>query len=168
MTPPRIRLATRSDLPAINAIYNHYVLCSACTYQTEPSTDRERSEWFDAHGSQYPVTVAETSGEIAGWASISRFRLRKAYDRTVENAVYVRHDLQRGGIGMALLTDILERASALQYHTIIACIDAEQSGSLALHRRAGFEDVGRLREVGYKFDRWLDVVYMQRMLPPDG
>jgi phosphinothricin acetyltransferase len=161
---PVIRLAAAHDLPAINDIYNHYVHHSTCTYQTEPSTPDERAEWFDAHGPSHPVTVTEVDGVIIGWASISRFRSRAAYDRTVENAVYVRHDHHRRGVGSALLADSLERARAAGHHTVIAVIDAEQTGSVALHLRQGFVESGRLREAGLKFGRWLDVVYLQRML----
>src|SRR5690349_7215204 len=84
-----IRLATANDLAAINSIYNHYVLRSTCTYQTEPSTERERAEWFDAHGGNYPVTVGEREGKVVSWASISPFHRRAAYRPTVENSVYV-------------------------------------------------------------------------------
>ncbi|HLX61255.1 MAG TPA: GNAT family N-acetyltransferase [Planctomycetota bacterium] len=159
-----IRLAAGSDLGAINAIYNHYVLHSTCTYQTEPSTEAERAAWFDAHGAAHPITVAERGGEVAGWASLSKFHPRAAYGRTVENSVYVRHDLHGCGIGKALLLDSIARARALGHHTIIAGISADQIPSVALHRSAGFVEVARLREVGYKFDRWLDVIYMQLML----
>ena len=164
MASPRIRLAISADLSAINDIYNHYVHCSTCTYQTEPSTPDERAEWFAAHGPTHCVTVAEAAGVVVGWASISRFRSRSAYDRTVENAVYVRHDRHRHGIGSALLADSLDRARAVGHHTVIAVIDAEQAGSIALHVRHGFVEAGRLREAGFKFGRWLDVVYLQRML----
>lgn len=160
-----IRLATAGDLPAINAIYNHYVLCSTCTYQTEPATDAERAAWFAGRATGHPVTVATTvDGDVVGWGSLSRFHARSAYARTVENAVYVRHDRHHQGVGTALLADLLDRAGALGHHAVIALIDAEQAGSIALHRRAGFADAGRLREVGYKFGRWLDVVYMQRLV----
>lgn len=159
-----IRLATREDLGAINAIYNHYVTCSTCTYQTEPATDTERAAWFDAHGPQHPVTVAELDGEVVGWASLSRFHPRAAYGRTVENSVYVRHDRHRRGIGSMLLADSVERARALGHHTIVALIDDAQRASVDLHRRFGFTPAGHLREVGFKFGRWLDVVYLQRVL----
>ena len=164
MPPLTIRLATRADLPAINAVYNYYVLCSTCTYQTEPSTAAEREAWFESHGPEHPVTVAELGGELVGWASLSRFHPRAAYGRTVENSVYVRHDRQRQGVGGALLADSIDRARALGHHSLIALIDAEQSGSIALHTRHGFVQVGRLQEVGWKFGRWLDVVYLQRSL----
>ncbi len=159
-----VRPATPADLPAINDIYNHYVLHSTATYQTEPATLQEREQWFAAHGGTHPVTVAEAAGEVVGWASLSRFHPRSAYRRTVENSVYVRHDQHRRGLGAALLADLIGRAERLGHHTIIAGIDAEQTASVALHARFGFTRVGHLREVGFKFGRWLDVIYMQRLL----
>lgn len=164
MAPIPIRLAVVADLAAINAIYNHFVLYSTCTYQEEPSTAEERAAWFAAHGPTHPITVAERDGEIVGWGSLSRFHPRSAYGRTVENSIYVRHDLHRQGIGVALLADLAERAKAAGHHTILALIDTEQRGSIALHEKMGFVEVARLREVGSKFGRWLDVVYLQRMV----
>ena len=163
-TPPLIRLATAGDLAAIDAIYNPYVLGSTCTYQTEPTTPAERAAWFAGRGPGHPVTVAELDGDVIGWASISRFRDRAAYDRTVENAVYVSPAHQRRGVGSALLADSVERARVAGHRAVIAVIDAEQSGSIALHERHGFARVGLLQQVGFKFGRWLDVVYMQRLL----
>jgi len=159
-----IRLATSADLSAINEIYNYYVPRSTCTYQTEPATERERSQWFVAHGPKHPVTVAVRDGEIVGWGSLSRFHPRAAYGLTVENSVYVRHDRQRQGLGKLLLQDLIDRARALGHHTIIAGIDTEQLASVALHEKFNFRKVAHLREVGFKFDRWLDVVYLQLML----
>lgn len=164
MEGPTIRLATLADLPAINEIYNHYVLNSTCTYDEEPTSAAEREVWFLGHGPQHPITVAERGAEIVGWASISPFRTRPAYRRTVENSVYVRHDRQRQGIGAALLADSIERAKALGHHTIIAAIDQEQAASVSIHQRLGFEQVAMLKQVGFKFGRWLDVVYLQKML----
>jgi L-amino acid N-acyltransferase YncA len=159
-----IRPARAADLPAINAIYNHYVLQSTCTYQEEPSTTEERATWFAAHGPEHPVTVAEVEGEVVGWGSLSRFHARSAYRRTVENSVYVRQDLHRRGIGRVLLADLIDRAESIGHHTIIALIDAEQPASVAIHRAFGFQPVAHLNEVGFKFGKWRDVVYMQRML----
>ena len=164
MPGPTIRLATPADLPAINEIYNHYVLNSTCTYQEEPSTAAEREVWFLSHGPQHPITVAEIETAVVGWASLSPFHTRSAYRRTVENSVYVRHDRQRQGIGMALLADSVDRARALGHHTIIAGIDREQAASVNIHQRLGFEQVAILREVGFKQGRWLDVVYLQKLL----
>lgn len=159
-----IRPATAADLPAINAIYNHYVSRSTCTYQYEESTAAERQEWFAQHGAEHPVIVAEWDGAVIGWGSISPFRPREAYRRTVENSVYVRHDLQRHGIGGRLLAELITRAAACGHHVIMAVIDGEQTGSITLHARHGFVEVGRLREAGFKFGRWLDVVYMEKTI----
>jgi L-amino acid N-acyltransferase YncA len=159
-----VRPAAVDDLPAIAGIYNYYVRHSTCTYQTEPDTAAERAAWFARHDAMHPVTVAEAGGEVVGWGSLSPFHSRCGYRHTVEDSVYVRHDRQRQGVGRALLANLIERAGALGHHTILALISGDQPGSIALHRGFGFTTVGCLREVGFKFDRWLDVVYMQRLL----
>jgi L-amino acid N-acyltransferase YncA len=161
---PRIRPAAREDLPAIREIYNYYVRSSTCTYQTEPDTPEERAAWFAAHGPEHPITVAEERSEIVGWASLSPFHPRCGYRQTVEDSVYVRHDCHRRGIGGALLADLIERARLVGHHAIIGGISAEQTASIILHARFGFVEVGRLREVGFKFDQGLDVIYMQLLL----
>jgi phosphinothricin acetyltransferase len=160
----QIRTATRSELPAINAIYNHYVLHSTCTYQLEPETSSDRERWFEAHVGPHPVTVAEADGQVVGWGSLSPYHRRAAYARTVENSVYVSHDLHRRGIGSAIMADLIGRARHLGHHTIVALIDGEQAASVTLHAHFGFVKVGHMRELGHKFGRWLDVIYMQLML----
>src|SRR3954468_23228010 len=112
----RIRPATAADLAAINDIYNHYVLHSTCTYQEEPEPMDGRRAWFERHGAAYPVTLAKQGGEVVGWGSLSPFHARSAYRRTVENSVYVRHDLHRRGIGRLLLADLIERARDVGHH----------------------------------------------------
>ena len=159
-----IRAATAADLAAINDIYNHYVPRSTCTYQEEFETIEDRRAWFAEHGEAHPVTVATSADEVVGWGCLSPYRKRSAYRFTVENSVYVRHDRQRHGIGRVLLADLIDRARALGHHTIVAVIDAEQTGSVALHEAMGFRDGGELRELGFKFDRWLHVRYLQLML----
>jgi L-amino acid N-acyltransferase len=162
----QIRLAEAADLPAINAIYNHYVRTSTATYQEEESTDAERATWFKTHGREHPVTVAvhenaDGEREIVGWGSLNGFHPRSAYRFTVEDSLYVRHDMQRRGIGRKILSDLLERAAELGHQQVIALISADQPRSIELHRHAGFSDAGRLQRVGLKFGRWLDLVYMQ-------
>ncbi len=164
MRDVQIRPATLADLQAINDIYNYYVPCSTCTYQEEPETMESRHAWFASHGEHHPITVAAVDGEVVGWGSLSPFRDRSAYRYTVENSVYVSHAHQRGGVGRALLADLIERARTIGHHSIIAGIDAEQAGSIALHAKLDFTRVAHLEEVGYKFGRWLDVIYMQRKL----
>jgi len=159
-----IRAAAFEDLGAINDIYNHFVLCSTCTYQIEPETMEERIKWFRSRGARHPVIVAEIGGAVVGWGSLSRYNERAAYARTVENSVYVHHDWQRRGIGGTILVELIRLAKELGHHTIIAGIDADQAASVALHARYGFKKVGHMKELGNKFDRWLDVMYMQLML----
>lgn len=159
-----LRPATSGDLAAVNAIYNHYVQSSTCTCQTEPESLVDRRAWFDAHDAAHPVTVAEREGVILGWASLSRYHEREGYRRTVENSIYVHLDAHGQGIGRALLADLIARAQALGHHTIIAMISADQAASVALHSKFGFTKVAHLAEVGFKFGRFLDVVFMQRML----
>jgi len=160
-----IRDATRDDLPAINAIYNHYVLNSTCTYQEEPETAEGRAAWFEGHGQRHPVTVATAPGlGVVGWGSLSRYHPRSAYRHTVENSVYVHPDHHRRGIGGLLLADLIARARAIGHRSILAIIDADQPASIALHQRFGFEPAGRRKSVGLKFGRWLDVVDLQLML----
>jgi L-amino acid N-acyltransferase len=159
-----LRPAARSDLTAINEIYNHYVLHSTCTYQEEPESIAGRREWFDHHGAEHPVVVAEVNGEVIGWSSLSAYHARSAYRRTVENSVYVHHQHHRRGIGSLLLKDLIARARALGHHAIIAGIDASQAASVTLHERFRFEKVGHFRQVGFKFGRWLDVIYMELLL----
>jgi phosphinothricin acetyltransferase len=163
---PTLRLATPADLPAINAIYNHYVINSTCTYQTVPSTEEERAEWFAAHGSRHPVIVAvdEASGSVIGWGSLSRFHPRQAYENSVEDSVYLHHEWQGRGVGSMVLTELLRLAVDLGYHTVLGGIDTGQPGSIALHAKFGFEKVSHLKEVGFKQGRWLDVIWMQKML----
>ena len=163
---PTLRSATAADLPAINAIYNHYVLTCTCTYQTVPSTEEERAEWFAAHGPKHPVIVAvdEATDTVIGWGSLSKFHPRQAYENSVEDSVYLHHDWQGKGVGSLVLGELVRLAKQLGHHTILGGIDASRAGSIALHAKFGFEKVSHLKEVGFKFGRWLDVIWMQKML----
>lgn len=159
-----IRPATADDLPTINDIYNHYVLHSTCTYQVEPSTMEERREWFAHHDDKHPVIVGCENGVVRAWASLSKFHPREAYSRTVENSIYVHHEHHRRGLGRLLTEEMIQQAKLLGHHTIIASISADQTGSVALHEVLGFRKAAHLKEVGVKFGRWLDVVWLQLML----
>lgn len=159
-----IRPAIESDLVAINDIYNHYVLHSTCTYQEAPEPIEDRRQWLHRHGERHPVIVAEMGGCVVGWGSLSPYHARSAYRRTVENSVYVHHQHHRQGIGALILGDLIVRARHLGHHAIIAGIDAEQIASMALHARFHFKKVGHFKQVGFKYDRWLDVIYMELML----
>lgn len=156
-----LRDAQEKDLPAINDIYNHFVRTTCCTYQEVEETINARREWFAHHDASHPVIVAEINGEILGWGSLSKFHARSAFRFTVESSVYVHHNHHKQGIGRALLGELVVRARSCGHHAIIAAIDSEQAGSLALHEKTGFTKAGELKQVGFKFGRWLDVVYME-------
>ena len=162
--PLSLRLATPDDLAAINDIYNHYISSSTTTYDEQPRSLEERRAWFAGHGGKLPVTVALRDDVVVGWGSLNVFRDRPGYRFTVENSVYVRDDCRGQGIGSRILADLIERARALGYHAIVAGIDAEQSASVALHAKFGFVEVARFPEIGFKFNRWLDVIFMELLL----
>jgi L-amino acid N-acyltransferase len=159
----RPRLATVADAEAINTIYNHYVRTSTATFQVEDETTAARVEELRNRPNNQPLTVVEVAGEIVGWGALSPFRSRCAYRDTIELTVYVRHDCHRRGYGRTLVTDLVERACSLGYHTILAASCEESVSSIALLKSLGFAEAGRLRAVGSKFGRRLDVLYLQFM-----
>lgn len=169
MSAYRVRPATRGDCPALLAIYNEAVLTTTATYDLEPRTLAHREAWFDAHARDgYVVYVAETvAGEVAGWSSLNPHHDRWGYRFTAEDSVYVAAAHRGRGVGGLLLAPLIEAARARGLHVILAGVDATNTASLRLHEKFGFEPVGRFREVGRKFGRWLDVVYLQRTLPLD-
>jgi L-amino acid N-acyltransferase len=166
MSEATIRPATADDLPAINDIYNHYVRNSTTTYQEDEETIEGRHAWFAGRSPMHPVRVMEVGGEVIGWSSLNVFRVRSAYRFTTENSLYLRHDRIGRGLGKLLLADQIELATTLGHHVIVAGIDSAQVGSIKLHERFGFERCGTMRETGLKFGRWLDVVFLQKMLAP--
>src|SRR5688572_21862326 len=161
-----VRPATTADLPAILEIYNDAVLTTTATYDYEPRTLEHRVAWFEDHVKQeLPVFVAEDDrGRIVGWSSLSSYHARAGYRFTSENSVYVAAHQRGKGIGKLLLEPLIDAARKQGLHAIIAAIDADNETSIRLHARFGFEKVGHFKKVGYKFDRWLDVVYMELLL----
>lgn len=163
--PIAIRTATRDDLQAILAIYNEAVLNTTASYDLEPSTLERRTAWFEARvGQGFPVIVAEVGGEVAAFGSYGTFRERPGYRYTVEHSIYVAPAYRRNGVGRAVLGELIALARAAGMHALIGGVDAESEASLRLHRALGFVEMGRLREVGYKFGRWLDVIFVELLL----
>ena len=166
-----IRPAGIDDLAAMLAIYNELVANSSAVYATEPATLSERRAWFDARRSQgLPVLVAaRDSGEVLGFSSFGEWRgTWGGYRYTVEHSVHVRADVRGGGIGRALVEALVPPAVALGKHVMLGGIDAENLDSIRFHERLGFERAAHFREVGRKFGRWLDLVFMQRWLDGPG
>ena len=162
MTQCSIRLATPADAGILNDIQNHYVLNSTATFHTEPLTLEERLAWLTNRTSAHPVTVAQAEGRIVGWGALELFRSRRAYRHTAEFSVYVHHAWHRRGIGRAILTDL--EARALHYHALVGGCCSESGPVIALLESLGYDRVARFREVGRKFERWLDVVFLERVL----
>ncbi len=160
-----VRVAHDADLPAIADIYNDAVLSSTATFDLEPWKPDQQRRWLADHSHPYAALVAvTTAGEVVGFASLSPFRPRPAYRFTAEESMYVRADHRTKGIGSLLLARLLDVASRNGFHSVMAHITGDNSSSLRLHRRFGFRRVGVEREVGYKFEKWVDVVTMQRIL----
>ncbi len=161
-----IRPATRADCPGILAIYNDAVLTTTATYDYEPRTLEQREGWFDDHARDgYAVFVAEgEGGRIVGWSALNPYHARPGYRFTSENSIYIAADMRGQGLGKLLLAPLIEAARRKGLHAIIAAIDATNEASIRLHARFGFVHVGHFKQVGYKFDRWLDVIYMERLL----
>lgn len=166
MEPVMIHAAMRGDCPAILSIYNEAVRTTTASYDIEPRSLEHRLAWFDDHQkNEYPILVAERAGEVIGWSSLSRFHDRFGYRFTAENSIYVAAAHRGSGVGALLLAPLVDAARARGLHTILAVIDASNEASVRLHARFGFQKVGLFREVGHKFGRWLDVLYMQLLLP---
>ena len=159
-----IRLARISDAESIMEIYNDEVTSGTATFDLTPRSLQEQKDWLSERSGVHVVLIAESEREVIGFGSLSRYQTRPAYSTTVENSVYVRPSDQGKGVGLALLDALIKKAAEHGFHTIIARISAESQGSIATHKKAGFNEVGREIETGRKFGRWLDVVVMQRFV----
>jgi len=161
-----VRPATLADLSGILEIYNDAVLTTTATYDYEPTTLAQRRQWFEDHERDgYPVFVAEAeAGMIVGWSALNRFHARPGYRFTTENSIYVAARHRGRGVGKLLMPPLIQAGQERNLHVIIAGIDAQNEASIRLHGGFGFQKVGHLKEVGFKFDRWLDVIYMQLTL----
>jgi phosphinothricin acetyltransferase len=173
-----MRLVTcdpRRHSAAILDIFNEAIVNSTALYDYQTRTPDSMRVWFDyKHQKNYPVIGLETpAGELMGFASYGEFRVRPAYKYTVEHSLYVDHRFRGQGVGRALLTAIIDAAQRQDYHVMVGGIDASNAASIALHERLGFTHCGTVRESGFKFGRWLDLAFYQRILatpaaPVDG
>jgi phosphinothricin acetyltransferase len=153
------------DVPAITAIYRPYVTDTVITFELEPPGEAVMAGRFGAMlDLQHPVISAVRDDEVVGYAYASFYRPRPAYRFTCENSIYLRQDVVGRGLGSRLLGELLTQSKAAGFTQMIAVITAERANSVRLHEKAGFRHVGRYEAVGYKFDRWLDIVHMQKAL----
>lgn len=161
----QIRPYQTKDTQAILDIINHNILYSTALYDyAVRSYEQQKNLLEEKISKNFPVIVAELDGQVAGFGMYGEFRFREAYKFTVEHSVYVNHNFHGKGIGKALLQELIALAKKQKLHTMIAVIDAENQGSVAFHEQFGFKTVGIIKESGYKFNRWLDSVFMQLLL----
>ena len=161
----KIRPAVDADLDAVLEIHNAAIRDSLAIWSDTEVDRSDRERWLaEQNANGHPVIVAEINGAVAGYASYSQWRSKTGYRHTVENSVYVHPDAQGRGLGKALMVELLDRATADGHHVMLALIEAENTSSIALHTKLGFEQVGLLPEVGTKFGRWLDLAILRRTL----
>lgn len=161
----RIRPATVEDMTSVLEIVNHEILNSTSIYDYEPRTLGQQVSIFkDKKDHNFPFIVAEKNNAIVGFGTYGPFRFKEAYKFTVEHSVYVHKDYTGNGIGSTLLKELIEMAKLQKMHAMIGVIDSENTGSISFHERQGFKRAGQLKETGYKFDRWLDSVFVELIL----
>lgn len=161
----KIRPYHVNDTPVILEIINHAILTSTALYDYEPRTLSTQIAIFeDKLAKGFPIIVAVADEDVVGFGFYSEFRFREAYKFTVEHSVYASQNHIGKGIGKLLLQELIALAKAQQLHTMIGVIDAENESSIAFHKKFGFETVGIIKESGFKFDRWLHSVFVQKML----
>jgi len=161
----RIRNYQTKDCTAILAIINEAILNSTALYDYHPrSLEQQLAIFEDKISKNFPVIVAEMNNEVVGFGYYSEFRFKEAYKFTVEHSLYTDKNYIRKGIGKLLLTELIERAKKQNLHTMIGVIDSKNTNSIDFHMKFGFEEVGFIKESGFKFDRWLHSVFMQKML----
>jgi phosphinothricin acetyltransferase len=158
-----VRPAAPQDLAAIHAIYARHVLHGLASFEEEvPPLEEMRRRFEEVTGGGLPYLVAADKGEVLGYGYCALYRTRSAYRYTLEDSIYVKEGLQRRGVGKAVLAELIQRCSALDYRQIIAVIgDSGNAASIGLHASLGFVRAGNLRSVGFKFGRWVDSVLMQ-------
>jgi phosphinothricin acetyltransferase len=158
--------AERQDLPEIIAIYNDVIRTSTAVYREVEFTAEAGATWFDAKcDAGFPFIVAKDASGVTGFGSLGDFRTPPCYQHSVEHSVHVRCDRRGQGIGRRLLIELMHLAAGMHKHVMIAGIDADNAVSIKLHESLGFIKVAHFHEVGFKFGRWLDLVFLECRLP---
>lgn len=157
----KIRTAKITDAEQITQIYNFYIQKTHHTFETEPISVSEMQNRIEEIAKNYPFLAAEENGEILGFAYAAKYKSRQAYRHSVEVSVYIKHDQKQKGIGKSLYRELLNNLSKTEVHAIIAGIALPNDASVRLHESFGFEKVAHFREVGFKFDKWIDVGYWE-------
>lgn len=159
-----IRKAEISDIERITEIYNWAVANTTASFDIAPQTVEARKTWFGHYGEKHPLIIAEMDGRIAGYSSLSKFREKEGYARTVEISVYVDPAFHGKGIGKRLMEEIICQARELGHHVVMAAITSGNDISVRMHEKFGFAFCGNFREVGHKFGEWQDCLFYQLIL----
>ena len=160
-----LRKATQSDLSSILEIVNHAIATTTSIYDYDARTIEVQTHIFESKKAKgFPLYVAECNNEILGFGTYDTFRTKIGYRFTVEHSVYADKNYIGKGVGKLLLTELIQHAKGQKLHTMIGVIDSENINSITFHEKFGFEKAGYIKESGYKFDKWLDSVFMQKIL----
>lgn len=160
-----IRDMTPADLPAVLDIYNNVILTTTAVYSEAPHTLAMREAWFNERkAAGFPVIVTEEDGQITGFGTYGHFRAWPCYRFTVEHSLYVEKNQRGKGISKLILNYLINHAREAGMHALIAGVDSDNPASLHLHRSFGFEQVAHFKEVGFKFGRWLDLIFLELLL----
>lgn len=161
----QIRNATTEDLTDIRDILNEEILHAFSNYDEVPKTETDIALWFEEKVQKgYPILVVVTDKKVIAFATYGRFREKYGYRFSAEHSLYVAKEYRSSGIGNKLFNELIKVAKSQNYHSLIAGIDASNLGSIRFHEKFGFKEVGRIPESAYKFGKWLDLVFMQKML----
>jgi L-amino acid N-acyltransferase YncA len=154
--------ASREDLPEILEIYNEVIRTSTAVYTEIELTAERGAAWFDAKRvGGFPLVVVKDASGVTGFGTFGEFRAPSCYQHSVEHSVHVRADRRGMGIGRQLVIELMNRATVMRKHVMVAGIDADNAASIKLHESLGFKNVGHFHEVGFKFGRWLDLVFLE-------
>ena len=159
-----VREAQLEDIERLTEIYNWAVENTTASFDYTPQTVEKRKEWFSHYGGKHPLIVAEVDGVVAGYSSLSKFREKEGYARTVEISVYVHPEFHGRGIGNRLMSEIINRGKDIGHHVIVAGITAGNDVSVKMHEKFGFKLCAHFRHVGYKFGQWQDCLFYELLL----
>ncbi|MEZ4811549.1 MAG: N-acetyltransferase family protein [Allomuricauda sp.] len=164
-TQPSIRFAESRDVQSILEIVNHEILNSTVLYDYQERSYEQQLAWFEKKlQDNMPIIVAEKDNKVIGFGTYGIFRPWDAYRSSVEHSIYVNHQARGMGVGKLIMTELIRLAKEQGYHTMIAGVDGSNKGSYDFHKKFGFQEIGTFKEIGYKFDRWLDLIFMQLFL----
>ncbi|HEY5584454.1 MAG TPA: GNAT family N-acetyltransferase [Ruminiclostridium sp.] len=156
-----IRKAEKSDLLRITDIYNWAVKNTTASFDINPQTVEQRAAWFSHYGDRHPLIVCEVEGYVVGYACLSEFRAKEGYNNTCELSVYIDPEYQRCGIGQELMRCVIEMSREIGFHVVMSGITSDNEISIKMHLKFGFELCGHMKEVGFKFGRYLDCLFYQ-------